>query len=84
MAELAAFAQHMALEIDHATLAETIRQVADNTAANQSSMLKDVLHRRRTELEALNGYLLKLANENGYAMPINQDIYQQLQAKITL
>ena len=52
--------------------------VAQQTAKNTSSMLKDGQLGRPLELDYLNGYMVKLAQENGLACPINQQLLRTL------
>ncbi len=52
--------------------------VAQQTAENTSSMLKDGQLGRPLELDYLNGYMVKLAQENGLACPINQQLLRTL------
>lgn len=50
--------------------------VVQRTAANQSSMLQDVLRGRETEIRYITGYLLAEASRLGVACPHNQRLYQ--------
>lgn len=59
-------------------LTERVQQVAAATAANQSSTLQDVLHNRPTELPYICGYLLQIAAEKHYALPLTAALYRQL------
>ncbi|ELY59165.1 2-dehydropantoate 2-reductase [Natronococcus amylolyticus DSM 10524] len=54
-------------------LAATERVVAE-TAANTSSMHQDVLAERRTEIDAINGYVLERAAERGLEAPTNRTL----------
>jgi len=53
-------------------LAAEVRRVCQLTAANESSMLRDVLRQRRTESDAINGAVARLARERGVLAPLNQ------------
>jgi 2-dehydropantoate 2-reductase len=55
----------------------SVQEVLTATAANLSSTLQDARAGRPTELDHLNGYLLRLARCHGLAAPLNA---QQLQA----
>jgi 2-dehydropantoate 2-reductase len=56
-----------------------LQQVLQATAANQSSMLQDVLHGRRTEIDYLNGFLLQRAG-NSSALPLNRALLERVRA----
>jgi 2-dehydropantoate 2-reductase len=51
---------------------EKVFQVAAATAANRSSMGQDVDHGRLTEIDAINGFIVKLADEYGIPVPVNR------------
>ncbi|MGQ3412738.1 ketopantoate reductase family protein [Natrinema sp. LN54] len=48
--------------------------VAEATAANTSSMRQDVLADRRTEIDAINGYVVDRAADHGLEVPTNQTL----------
>lgn len=51
------------------------------TVAHHASMLQDILKGRRTEIEALNGAVVKLAHESGVAVPVNEVVVAMVKAK---
>lgn len=51
------------------------------TSAHHASMLQDIRSGRRTEIEALNGAVVKLAHESGVAVPVNEVIVEMVKAK---
>ncbi|WIV65686.1 ketopantoate reductase family protein [Natrialbaceae archaeon AArc-T1-2] len=59
---------------------EAMESVASATAANTSSMLQDVHAGRRTEVDAINGYVLERARESGLEVPTNRTLAALLRA----
>ncbi|WP_339105489.1 ketopantoate reductase family protein [Haloterrigena salinisoli] len=49
-----------------------LEAVASDTAANTSSMHQDVRAERRTEIDAINGYVVDRASEQGLEVPTNR------------
>lgn len=45
--------------------------VCESTAENFSSMLQDVLKKKRTEIDFINGVVVRLGQELGIAVPVN-------------
>jgi len=60
-------------------LRQRIETVARRTARNTSSMRADVLGGRVTEIQFINGYLVRLGKELGIATPVNQMLTQRVQ-----
>ncbi|MCK4839178.1 MAG: 2-dehydropantoate 2-reductase [Desulfobulbaceae bacterium] len=54
------------------------RQVCLATAANISSMLQDIRARRPTEIEAINGALIRKAAELGLPTPVNEELVRKV------
>jgi len=54
---------------------EDIISVCEKTAQNQSSMLADVLNGRLTEIDAINGAIVKIAEKHQMSAPINETVY---------
>ncbi len=48
------------------------KQVAEATAENLSSMLQDVINKRKTEIEAINGAVVRMGQEVGLDTPVNK------------
>lgn len=55
-------------------------EVAEATADNVSSTLQDVRAGRRTEIDALNGYVVDLAEETGVQAPVNSTLVSLVRA----
>ncbi len=49
-----------------------VEAVCENTAPNLSSMLQDVLRKKRTEIDFINGVIVRLGQELGIAVPTNK------------
>ncbi|KAI9740120.1 MAG: hypothetical protein M1818_004871 [Claussenomyces sp. TS43310] len=64
-----------------ARLEALVVQVAIKTASNISSMLQDVKNGRRTEVDYINGYIVKRGREGGIDCPVNSIIVQMVKAK---
>jgi 2-dehydropantoate 2-reductase len=60
---------------DEEAVLEFVRNVAEKTAANNSSMLQDVLRGKRTEIDAINGFVLDRAKRHGIEAPVNEMLY---------
>lgn len=59
-------------------LIEHARKVAELTAQNYSSMMQDIRHQRKTEIEHITGYLCRTAKTVGISVPANQKIYDTI------
>jgi 2-dehydropantoate 2-reductase len=49
-----------------------VEAVCESTSANISSMLQDVLRKRHTEIDFINGAIVRLGQELGIAVPTNR------------
>lgn len=71
-------AENLALQTPQA-LRERIETVACATARNTSSMRSDRQHGRPTEIDYINGYLVRLGRSKGIATPVNQMLTERVQ-----
>ncbi len=55
--------------------------VAENTAENKSSMLQDVMNKRKTEIDHITGAVIEKAEEKGLEVPINRSVYRLIKGK---
>ncbi|MCM3587083.1 2-dehydropantoate 2-reductase [Mesobacillus maritimus] len=55
--------------------------VCENTASNRSSMLKDLEEGRKTEIDAILGYLLEEAESNQVEVPLIRNYYDVIKGK---
>ncbi|MCL1073703.1 ketopantoate reductase family protein [Shewanella dokdonensis] len=78
IAELVEVAQCEGLTLENEALLQRVNQVIKLTANNYSSMQQDVLYHRPTEIDAINGYLLQLAQQHDIELPVNQALVTQV------
>jgi 2-dehydropantoate 2-reductase len=71
VAEAVAVAEARGIKISHENPLAQVEEVCRLTATNISSMLQDILASRRTEIDAINGAIVKLGTEAGVPTPIN-------------
>ncbi len=55
-------------------------EVAQRTAENQSSMLQDILRGAPTEIDSINGAVVRLAEEGNLQVPVNRTVLALLKA----
>jgi 2-dehydropantoate 2-reductase len=60
---------------------ENVRAVCAKTAANHSSMLRDLEEQRQTEVDAILGYILEKAEEREINTPILKAFYYAVKGK---
>lgn len=60
---------------------DTVDEVGRLSATNTSSTLADVIQNRPTELPAMNGYLLSVAEHLGVNCPLNKTLYEAFHIK---
>ncbi|RLM27753.1 2-dehydropantoate 2-reductase [Brenneria alni] len=58
-----------------------VYQIIQNTAANTSSMLQDILAQRHTEIDYITGYLLQRARIHGLTLPENSRLFEKIKRK---
>jgi len=68
-------ARLQAISLDEESALELVRSVASKTALNTSSMLQDRLRGKRTEIDSINGYVVRLAGKHGITLPVNEALY---------
>ncbi len=78
--ETAEVAEALGIALSYPDPAERAVQVAQMTAANHSSTLQDVLRGTPTEIEAINGAVVKIARELGVSTPVNETLLRLVRA----
>ncbi len=64
-----------ALGFEVENIAEIVRDVAERTRNNRSSMLQDIERGKRTEIDFINGAIVRTAEELGVDVPFNRLMY---------
>ncbi|MBL5803871.1 ketopantoate reductase family protein [Heyndrickxia sporothermodurans] len=62
-------------ELDSKIVLNEIIRICRNTENNESSMLKDITLQRKTEIDAIVGYILELAKEKNVQLPLTNMVY---------
>lgn len=68
------------VRITSSTLSNIINSVVAGTAENISSMHQDVIKGRKTEIDLITGYLLKVGQRHDIPLPHHQRIYDKIKA----
>lgn len=55
-----------------------IERICQSTHANQSSMLKDIINQRPTEIDAILGYIRNIAMEQQLNLPLTHFVYDSI------
>lgn len=74
VAEAAAVAEALKIELVFPDALARVREVARATAGNVASMLQDVLARRPTEIDYINGAVAARGRELGLPTPVNETL----------
>ena len=60
------------IQLSHADPVAHTKKVCKLTAENKASMLQDVLHKRRTEIDMINGAIVREGKKLGLHTPVNK------------
>ena len=55
-----------------------IKKIIRHTSENKCSMLQDLENGNQTEIDALNGEIIRIANDNGLDAPYNKEIMEKI------
>lgn len=78
ISELILVAKHENLPIKQSLIQERVQQVIKLTQNNYSSMYQDIAHHRQTEIDYINGYLVKLAKKHQINVPTNKKLLDSI------
>ena len=67
-------AQAAGVTLPYADPVEKVLESATATSANHSSMLQDIMHGRKTEIEAINGAVVREGRRLGVPTPVNRTL----------
>lgn len=73
--ECVSVARKEGLDLDKNEVLKFVYSIASKTSMNTSSMLQDVLKGRRTEIDSINGYVIRLAKKHAIPVPVNETLY---------
>jgi 2-dehydropantoate 2-reductase len=74
--EAAMVASHQGIKLPYEDPVTMVEAVARDTAANFSSMLQDVLRGTPTEIDAINGAIIRIGDQAGVLTPINHMLWR--------
>jgi 2-dehydropantoate 2-reductase len=80
VAEAVAVAAAQGIAVDLATEAGRVKEVCRATAMNLNSMLQDLRHGRRTEIDFINGAIVRVGDAVGVPTPVNRVLTQLVRA----
>jgi 2-dehydropantoate 2-reductase len=78
--ETASVAQALGVELPFSDPERAVREVAQFTSENYSSMLQDVLRGAPTEVDAINGAIIRKGEEYKIPTPVNRVIWSLVKA----
>jgi 2-dehydropantoate 2-reductase len=79
--EAAAVARARGIALPFEDAAERVRAVAQATARNYSSMLQDVMRGAPTEIDAINGAVVREGERLGVPTPVNATLWRLIKAR---
>ena len=65
--------------LEYGPLYNFVEKVIEDNASNTTSMLQDVLHKRPTEIDYLNGYVVRVGDKQGLDFVMNRQLCLQIQ-----
>jgi 2-dehydropantoate 2-reductase len=74
--EAVAVAAMEGISREEGSVMEMVYSVAEKTSGNTSSMLSDMLKGRITEVDSINGYIIRQARKYKIEVPVNEALYE--------
>ncbi len=74
--EAALVATRLGIQLPYPDPVAAVEEVARNTASNHSSMLQDVLRGAITEIDAINGAIVRIGEQLSLPTPVNKILWQ--------
>lgn len=65
---------------NHQELWNAVLSICKQTKENESSMFRDVQAKRKTEIDAISGYIVKKAHQQKKAAPFTEFVYTSIKA----
>ncbi len=78
--ECVSVAKRDGLDFDESEVRDFVYSISSKTSLNTSSMLQDVLKGKRTEIDSINGHIVRLARKHSLSVPINETLYALIKA----
>ena len=78
--EAAKVAEAVAVALPFSDPERAVEEVAQCTSENLSSMLQDVLRNTPTEVDAINGAVMRVGEQNGVPTPVNRSLWSLVKA----
>jgi len=78
VSELVEVALADGIELDKSALINRVYEVIELTAANFSSMHQDMINKRKTEIESINGYVVQRARHHQLSVKFNLSLLEQV------
>jgi 2-dehydropantoate 2-reductase len=78
--ETAAVAGGLGIPLPYPDAVEAVESVAEKTALNHSSMLRDIQRQAPTEIDAICGAIVRAGEQAGVLTPLNQVMWQLIKA----
>ncbi|MBN1276212.1 MAG: 2-dehydropantoate 2-reductase [Deltaproteobacteria bacterium] len=80
VSEAVAVAHKKGINLPYASAIERVLEVCRSTSGNIASMLQDVMNKRTTEIEAINGAIVREGKDMGIATPVNATLARLVSA----